>query len=92
MTVPVENVAGDPERRYELDPAGTVAALDEGEDRGLAPVGFYHSHPRGPADPSATDRDRATWTGYVYCIVAPGELGAYRWTGEAFRPLRVETP
>jgi proteasome lid subunit RPN8/RPN11 len=55
-------------------------------------VGFYHSHPRGPAAPSETDRDRATWTGYVYAIVAPEAVVAYRWTGASFRPLRVETP
>ncbi|MFC7096847.1 desampylase [Halobaculum marinum] len=90
--VPVDNVATDPERFYELDPAETVAAIEDGETRGLDVVGFYHSHPRGPAEPSATDRDRATWTGYVYCIVAPEDVVAYRWTGEAFRSLRVETP
>ncbi|MFC7069564.1 desampylase [Halobaculum lipolyticum] len=90
--VAVDNVAADPDRFYELDPAATVAAVEEGEARGRDVVGFYHSHPRGPAEPSATDRDRATWTGYVYCIVAPEEVVAYRWTGESFRRLRVETP
>ncbi|SHG74776.1 desampylase [Halobaculum gomorrense] len=90
--VPVDNVADDPERFYELDPAETVAAIEDGEDRGLDVIGFYHSHPRGPAAPSETDRDRATWTGYVYAIVAPETVVAYRWTREAFRRLRVETP
>lgn len=90
--VPVANVAADPERFYELDPAETVATIEDAESRGRDVIGFYHSHPRGPAEPSETDRDRATWTGYVYAIVAPEEIVAYRWTGEAFRPLRVETP
>ena len=90
--VAVDNVAGDARRRYELDPAATLAAIDDAGTRGLEPVGFYHSHPRGPAEPSATDRERATWTGHVHAIVAPGELGAYRWTGDSFRSLRVETP
>lgn len=90
--VAVENVASAPERFYELDPAETVAVIEAAEARGLEPVGFYHSHPRGPAAPSATDRQRATWTGYVYCIVAPDNILAVRWTGEAFRPLAVETP
>jgi len=90
--VPVANVAADPERFYELDPAETVATIEDAETRGRDAIGFYHSHPRGPAEPSETDRDRATWTGYVYAIVAPEEIVAYRWTGEAFRPLRVETP
>ncbi|QZX98424.1 desampylase [Halobaculum rubrum] len=90
--VPVANVAADVERRYELDPAETVAAVEDAEDRGRDVIGFYHSHPRGPAEPSETDRDRATWTGYVYAIVAPEGIVASRWTGESFRPLRVETP
>ncbi len=90
--VPVANVADDPERFYELDPAETVAAIENAETRGRDVVGFYHSHPRGPAEPSEIDHKRATWTGYVYAIVAPEEIVAYRWTGESFRPLRVETP
>jgi len=90
--VPVDNVASDPDRFYELDPAEAVAAIEDAEDRGRDVIGFYHSHPRGPAEPSETDRDRATWTDSVYAIVAPEGVVAYRWTGEAFRPLRVETP
>lgn len=90
--VPVANVADDPERLYELDPAETVAAIEDAEARGRDVIGFYHSHPRGPVEPSETDRERATWTGSVYAIVAPEEIVAYRWTGESFRPLRVETP
>ena len=40
-------------------------------------VGFYHSHPNGAAEPSATDLERA-WPGYVYLIVAQGRATA--WT------------
>ena len=90
--VPVGNVAEDPGRFYELGPAATAAAIEDAEARGRDVVGFYHSHPRGPAAPSETDRNRATWTGYVYAIVAPEAVVAYRWTGGAFQPLRVETP
>ncbi|MXR39905.1 peptidase [Halobaculum sp. WSA2] len=90
--VPVANVADDPERFYELDPAETVVAIEDAEAHGRDVIGFYHSHPRGPAEPSETDRGRATWTGSVYAIVAPDEIVAYRWTGESFRSLRVETP
>lgn len=32
-------------------------------------VGFYHSHPNGPATPSARDRDHA-WYDYAYVILA----------------------
>ena len=90
--IPVPNVAASPETRYELDSAGTIRAIEDAEAAGDDAVGFYHSHPRGPVEPSPTDRERATWTGYVYCIVSPDDLAAYRWTGDGFRRLRVETP
>jgi proteasome lid subunit RPN8/RPN11 len=87
---PVSNVAATPETRYELDPAATVAAVDRVEAT-AEHLGFYHSHPRGPPGPSATDEARATWPGYVYCIVSvpDSQVGAWRWTGEAFERLSV---
>jgi len=86
----VRNVAVDPERRYELDPAATIEAIDRVEES-AEHLGFYHSHPRGPPRPSATDEAEATWAGYVYCIVSVPEstVRAWRWTGEAFERLAV---
>lgn len=89
------NVAATPETRYELDPTEQLSLLESVESSGSAVVGFYHSHPHGPAEPSATDAARATWDGYVYAIVSlAGEpsLGAWRWTGEAFESLDVAVP
>lgn len=86
------NVAATPETRYELDPAEQLSLLESVETAGRDVVGFYHSHPNGPAGPSTTDTARATWDGYVYAIVSlAGEpsLGAWRWTGEAFEPVEV---
>lgn len=86
------NAAETPETRYAIDPAEQVAVLDRIEARGDEVVGFYHSHPRGPPRPSATDEARATWAGYVYAIVSLADdpsLDAWRWTGEAFAPLAV---
>ncbi|XVH32080.1 desampylase [Haloferacaceae archaeon DSL9] len=87
----VRNVADDPRVAYELDPAAALAAIESIEAAGRDVVGFYHSHPETSARPSRTDRRRATWTGYVYAIVAPsrGELTAWRWTGETFEPLAI---
>lgn len=86
----VPNVADSPETRYELDPAAQLAAMEAIEEQGDEVVGFYHSHPRGPAGPSATDARLATWPDYRYCIVSLPEetVGAWRWTGERF----VEEP
>ncbi|MFD1512884.1 desampylase [Halomarina rubra] len=89
----VPNVAATPETRYQLDPAAQFEALQTVEDDGDDVVGFYHSHPRGPAGPSATDEAQATWPDAVYCIVSLAEaeprLGAWRWTGERFDSLVV---
>jgi len=86
------NAAATPETRYELDPAEQLSLLESVEAEGREVVGFYHSHPNGPAGPSATDAARAAWDGYVYAIVSlAGEpsLGAWRWTDGAFEPLAV---
>lgn len=88
---PVDNVAAEPRTRYELDPEATLAAIEAIEAAGDDVVGFYHSHPIGPLEPSATDERQATWPGYVYAIAVPDEgLGAWRWTGERFVELDVE--
>ena len=88
------NVSPVPEREYEIDPEEQYELLTGIEDGGRDVVGFYHSHPRGPPRPSATDRTRATWAGYTYLIVdLAGEqpfVGAWRWTGEGFEREAVE--
>jgi proteasome lid subunit RPN8/RPN11 len=88
--VAVRNVAGEPRTRYELDPEETLAVIERVEDAGDDVVGFYHSHPDSPPEPSAVDREAATWDGYVYLIVGPEELAAYRWSGSAFVRLEIE--
>ncbi|MCT9095400.1 desampylase [Haloarchaeobius sp. HME9146] len=95
---PVTNVADSPRTRYELDPTETVHVIDKLEESGHDVVGFYHSHPAGPAGPSSTDRAQATWKGKVYCIVSlAGEttekdaatIGAWVWTGDEFETLQT---
>ena len=50
--------------------------------RGLEVVAIYHSHPRGPAAPSATDLAEARWD-VPYLIADPTSqaLRAYRLVG-----------
>jgi proteasome lid subunit RPN8/RPN11 len=69
-----------------------MAAIDRVEDRGSDAVGFYHSHPESDPVPSATDRARATWPGYVYLIVSPPDsIRAYRYVDDGFVELPVES-
>lgn len=86
--VPADNAAPTPRTTYEIPPEQQLSIMESIEDRGETVVGFYHSHPAGPARPSATDAARAAWPGYQYLIVAlDGEpyVGAWRWNGERFR-------
>ncbi|MDS0476570.1 desampylase [Natrinema sp. 1APR25-10V2] len=82
---PAENVADAPRTRYEIDPEQQLAVFERLEDRGEEIVGFYHSHPRGPARPSETDAALATWPDRSYVIVSlePLAVGSWRWRTDA---------
>ena len=85
---PAENVANTPTRRYEIAPEAELELLDRIDEAGLDVVGFYHSHPKGPLEPSAVDARLAAWPGYSYVIVSLSEdhptLGSWRWDGDQF--------
>jgi len=85
----VRNAHPRPIGEYTLDPAEHLRLTLHIEDElGLDVVGFYHSHPAGPARFSATDAARASWPGASYLLVhlAPqeGHLSA-RWDAERGR-------
>ena len=86
------NVASAPAYEYAIDPAEQLELMDGLEARELDVVGFYHSHPAGPAGPSATDAERATWPERSYVIVdlagAHPVVGAWRWDGDDGRFVR----
>jgi proteasome lid subunit RPN8/RPN11 len=76
--------------RYRIAPEDVFAAHGAAVERGLAIVGFYHSHPSGDATPSAHDRELA-WPGSVYVIVAGERARAFvaDRRGDAFRELTL---
>ena len=55
--------------RYLISPETVLAAHKEARALGLDVVGYYHSHPDHPAQPSEFDRDHA-WPGVSYLIVS----------------------
>ncbi len=82
--------------RYEMDPAGLLAAEKEARGLGVAVIGVWHSHPDHPARPSPTDLERA-WPAYAYLIASIREGRAAEWTcwtlngdGTAFEPMIVK--
>jgi len=84
---PAANVAFDPERQFEIDPQALIDAHRAERGGGPALIGYYHSHPSGPAEPSATDRDGASGDGKAWAIVANGLVRFWRDGDEGFEPL-----
>lgn len=67
---PSPNLAPEPRRNFEIDPALRLRLQRELRDRGDSVVGLYHSHPDGRAQPSPTDLDRAWETDLAWLITA----------------------
>lgn len=85
----VRNAHPRPRAEYLLDPAEHLKLTLHVEDElGLEVIGFYHSHPAGPALFSATDAARASWPGASYLLIhlvpTEGYLSA-RWDAERGR-------
>ena len=72
------NVAANPFREFEIDPAALLEAHREARSGGLMIVGCYHSHPSGHAAPSLRDAAAAEPNGWLWLIVAGHEVRAWR--------------
>ena len=55
---------------FEMDPAELISVLRALRATGEEMTAIYHSHPRGPAEPSARDIERAFYPGAVHLIVS----------------------
>jgi proteasome lid subunit RPN8/RPN11 len=82
--------------RYFIDPFDLLRVAKDGRARGLEILGYYHSHPDQPAQPSAHDHELA-WPGYSYLIVEvrggePQQMTCWRLAGDgrAFEPEPLE--
>lgn len=67
--LPCANIAASPGDSFEIDPAALIAAHRAARNGGPAVIGHYHSHPRGPAEPSARDAAAAE-PGSYWIIIA----------------------
>ena len=81
------NVAFEPETRFELDPQALIDAHRAERGGGPKLVGYYHSHPSGPPEPSATDREQASGDGKIWAIAASGQVRFWRDGDDGFEPL-----
>jgi proteasome lid subunit RPN8/RPN11 len=83
------NVAADPARQFEIDPAALFAAIRREREGGPRLVGYYHSHPGGPAEPSETDQAMAAGDDKLWLIVAGQEVRGWRATRAGFLPVQL---
>lgn len=68
--ISARNVAGEPARYFEIDPAVLVAAHRTARAGGAVIRGCYHSHPAGPATPSPHDAAMAEPNGWLWLILS----------------------
>lgn len=71
-----------PRRRFLVRPADYRAAEARATERGASLLGFYHSHPDHPAQPSQYDLDHA-WPSFSYVIISvrngePDDMRSWR--------------
>ena len=81
------NVHPAPETRFEIDPRALIEAHRAARCGGPQVIGYWHSHPSGPPEPSATDRANATADGRVWAIVGEGRVGWWRDGEDGFAAL-----
>lgn len=80
---------------FEVDPALHIAVQRglRGGDEEI--IGVYHSHPEGPAEPSAHDARAAAYGGWVWLITAlqaPGDSGEEAQVTRAFLHVSGNLP
>ena len=75
-----DNIEGNQSQgRFRLAPADIAAAARAARADGWDILGFYHSHPRGFAEPSPADIAEASgWPGYLHVIAAINDPAGLR--------------
>ena len=80
------NVADEPQHRFTMDPAGQIAAMKSMRENNESLFAIYHSHPQGPAQPSATDMAQASYPEALYLIISLQGEAATKLRGFYLQP------
>ncbi len=67
---PIDNIASQPKRNYEMEPAQQIAAMAHMRRHGQQLLAIAHSHPESAAEPSSTDIEQASYPEAIYLIVS----------------------
>jgi desampylase len=84
---PASNVHPAPARHFEIDPAALIAAHRAARGGGPQLLGYYHSHPNGLAEPSATDQKNSSGDGCIWAIIAANKVLWWRDGPDGFVAL-----
>lgn len=85
------NVHPAPATHFEIDPQALIEAHRAARGGGPEVIGYFHSHPSGPAAPSATDRACASGDGKVWAILGAGDVTFWRDGEAGFTALSFST-
>jgi len=86
---PARNVHPAPETHFEIDARALIDAHRTAREGGPQIVGYYHSHPSGPAEPSPTDQTMAARDGRIWAIAGEGEVRFWRDDEAGFEALSL---
>jgi proteasome lid subunit RPN8/RPN11 len=78
---PVENIAKQPQQRFQLDAAQQISAMAKMRDQGEELFAIYHSHPTAPAIPSIFDLEQAPYPEMLYLIISLNTKGILEMRG-----------
>ena len=78
------NIHPTPETHFEIDPQALIDAHRAARSGGPQVLGYYHSHPNGRAEPSATDAKQAAEDGSVWAIITLNEITLWRAGKQGF--------
>lgn len=85
--VETRNVHPSPRAHFEIDPQALVDAHRNAREGGPQLLGYFHSHPTGPAKPSKTDASQAAGDGMLWAIWGENELTFWRDDPSGFRQV-----
>jgi desampylase len=85
--VPARNVHETPATHFEIDPQALIDAHRAARGGGPEVIGYFHSHPAGLPEPSATDRASASGDGRVWAILSGEEVRFWKDGAEGFAAL-----
>lgn len=89
----ITNVAGSPDRLFDMDERELIDAMKTMRERGETLFAIYHSHPQSAPAPSVTDMQRAGYPEALHLIISMETRGVLQmrgWRLDSDTPCAVE--